>query len=265
MITYHNQAKERLKAGEQLSASWIQLASPLAAEITAQAGYDIVVVDCEHAPIDPTNLYPLLQAVGGYGCMTMVRAPWGGIDGKFVEIKRLLDCGAMGIHIPYVNTKEEAEEAVRACMYPPKGIRGIAGSPRACGFGQNRGQYLQHVNDELLIMVAIETLEGASNVEKLCEVEGVDGIFIGPMDLSTNMGYFANPKAEAVQDKIREIEQIVLAKKKLLGTVAGNMEQAKALYDRGYSYVIFSSDSGNLAASMNREMKEFHAYKELKK
>lgn len=124
---------------------------------------------------------------------------------------------------------------------------------------------MQHVNDELLIMVAIETLEGASNVEELCEVEGVDGIFIGPMDLSTNMGYFANPKAEAVQDKIREIEQIVLAKKKLLGTVAGNMEQAKALYDRGYSYVIFSSDSGNLAASMNREMKEFHAYKELKK
>lgn len=248
-----NEAKARLKAGEKLSAAWIQLASPLAAEIMAQAGYDMLVVDCEHAPIDPINLYPLLQAIGGYHAMPMVRAPWNDL----VAIKRLLDCGAMGVHIPYVSTKEEAEAAVRACKYPPYGTRGIAGSPRAAGFGCNRGQYLQRANGEILTMVAVETLEGAENVEAMCEIGELDGIFIGPMDLATNLGHFASPKDPEVQAKIREIEKKVLAKGKLLGTVAANAGAAKALYDRGYSYVIFSSDSGDLSACTKKAVKEF--------
>lgn len=253
---YVNEAKHRLLAGEKLSASWVQLASPLAAEILAQAGYDILVIDCEHAPIDPINLYPMIQAINGYSCMPMVRAPWN----DFVAIKRLLDCGAAGVHIPYVNTKAEAEAAVQACKYPPRGIRGIAGSPRACGYGQNVGGYLQRANDEILVMVAIETLDGAANVEQMCEIEDLDGIFIGPMDLSTNMGHYADPKHPDVQAKIREIEQIVLSKGKLLGSVAGSAEQAKAMYERGYSYVIFNSDSGTLASTCNREVDTFQAY-----
>lgn len=257
---FTNSAKQRLKSGEQLSACWLQLVSPIAAEIVAQAGYDMVVIDGEHAPVEPANLYPLLQAVKGYPCMPMVRAPWN----DFVAIKRLLDCGAMGVHIPYVNTKEEAEEAVRACKYPPRGVRGIAGSPRACGFGLNRGQYLQRANDQILTMVAIETLEGADHVAEMCEIEDLDGIFIGPMDLSTNMGHFASPAHPDVQAKIREIEQTVLAHHKLLGSVAGNAQAAKAMYERGYSYVIFSSDSGDLAKYEKNAVEEFHAYMDKK-
>lgn len=251
-----NDAKRRLKAGERLSACWIQLASPLAAEIVAQSGYDIAVIDGEHAPIEPANLYPLVQALGAYPCMPMVRAPWN----DFVSIKRLLDCGAMGVHIPYVSTKEEAERAVQACKYPPRGVRGIAGSPKACGFGGNRGRYLQRANDEILVVIAIETLEGANNIEEICEIEDLDGIFIGPMDLSTNMGYFANAKDEHVQAKIREIEAKALARGKLLGSVAPNAEAAKALYERGYDYVIFGSDSTDLAGYMRGAVKTFHEY-----
>lgn len=253
---FTNHAKERLKNGEKLSACWIQLVSPIAAEIVAQAGYDIAVVDCEHAPIDPVNLYPLLQAMRGYDIMPMVRAPWN----DFVQIKRLLDCGACAVHIPYVNTKQEAQAAVEACKYPPEGIRGIAGSPRAVGFGQNRGRYLQRANDGILTMVAIETLTGAANVEEMCEIENLDGIFIGPMDLSTNMGHYADPAHPEVQKKIREIEQIVLSRGKLLGSVAGSAQAAKAMYDRGYSYVIFNSDSGILASATQKEVKLFHEY-----
>ena len=117
MELYTNTAKHRMLNGEKLSATWSQLASPIATEILAQVGYDIVVVDCEHAPVDPSALIPHLQACNGYGCMTMARAPWN----DFVIIKRLLDCGIQGIHIPYVNTKEEAVEAARACKYPPQG------------------------------------------------------------------------------------------------------------------------------------------------
>ena len=253
-----NQWKRELKEGKQLSACWLQLASPLAAEIIAQSGYDMVVIDCEHAPIDPINLYPIIQAVQAYPCMPMVRAPWN----DFVAIKRLLDCGAYGVHMPYVNTRKEAEDAVRACKYPPEGIRGIAGSPRACGFGKNRGNYLRLANQEILVMVAIETLEGADNVEEMCQIPDLDGIFIGPMDLSTNMGYFANPADEHVQAKIREIERIVLREKKLLGSVAANAQAAEALYDRGYSYVIFGSDSGDLNNYAHRAVQAFREYRE---
>jgi len=255
---FRNRAKERLLAGEQLSAAWLQLSSPLAAEIMAQAGYDMLVIDCEHAPIDATTLYPLIQAIHGYTAMPMVRAPWNDL----VAIKRLLDCGAMGVHIPYVNTREEAEAAVRACKYPPEGNRGIAGSPRAAGFGRNRGNYLQRANDEILTMIAIETPEGIENLEAMCSVQGLDGIFIGPMDLSTTLGHFANPSDPAVQEAIREIEGKTRAKGKLLATVALDAKAAKALYSRGYSYVIFSSDCTDLAKLSHAAVSEFQSYRD---
>lgn len=257
---FFNPAKERLKRGEQLSAGWIQMASPLAAEIMAQAGFDLLVIDCEHAPIDPINLIQLLQAVNGYESTPMVRAPWNDL----VSIKRLLDCGAMGVHIPYVNTAEEALTAVRACKYPPAGNRGIAGSPRAAGFGCNRGEYLNRANDQILIMIAIETPEALENLDAMMDVPGVDGIFIGPMDLSTTLGYFGNPQHPEAQRIIRETEKRVLERgDKLLGTTAGSAEAAKELYERGYSYVIFGGDSANLRASASKMITSFKGYMEL--
>ena len=256
MAEYENTVGRKLRAGKQCSACWIQLGSPIAAEMVAEAGFDIAVIDGEHAPIDPINMVSLLHALKGAEIMTMARAPWN----DFVAIKRLLDCGLQAVHIPYVNTAEEAEAAVKACKYPPMGIRGIAGSPRACGFGQNKGHYLQHANDETIVMCAIETGTGASNIEAMAEVEGLDGIFIGPMDLSTNLGYYANPSHEEVQKVIRDCEKRILAAGKLLGTVAANAEAAKALYDRGYSYVIYASDATNLMRDLKNEAQAFRGY-----
>ena len=163
---YTNNAKARLLAGEKLSAAWSQTGSTVTAEILAQAGFDMIVVDCEHAPIDPPQLLPIVQAAGGYGSMIMARAPWNDL----VAIKRMLDCGIQGIHIPYVNNVEETARAVRACKYPPLGNRGIAGSPRAAGYGANRGQYLQRANDEILVLVALETPEAV--VDHLFKLRG---------------------------------------------------------------------------------------------
>ena len=253
---YTNRTKWRLKNGEKLSAGWVQLCSPIAAEIMAQAGYDILVIDLEHAPMEPSTLYPILQAVQAYECMPMIRAPWN----DFVSIKRILDCGAMALHIPYINTKEEAIAAVRACKYEPEGIRGIAGSPRACGFGRNRFHYLQRSNNEVLIMLAIETPEGLANLDEIMDVEGVDGIFIGPMDYSTSKGYFANPKAPEAQADFRIIEEKVRKHgNMLLGTVAGSVAEAKTLYDRGYSYVIFGGDVNSLVYDAFKRIDDFNA------
>ena len=250
---YTNKAKARLLAGEKLSAAWSQTGSGVTAEILAQAGYDMIVVDCEHAPIDPPQLLPIVQAINGYDTMVMARAPWNDL----VAIKRMLDCGIQGIHIPYVNNVEETERAVRACKYHPLGNRGIAGSPRAAGFGANRGQYLQRANDEILVLVALETPEAVANIDAMLDIDGLDGLFIGPMDLSTTMGYFGNPSHPEVQKTIREVEQKVLAKGKLLATIAANPAAAKALYDRGYSYVIFDSDVTTLRAVAYSHVDEF--------
>ena len=248
---YLNKAKERLLAGEKLSAGWVQLGSSIASEIMADAGFDMLVLDGEHAPLDATNMVTLLQAMKGVP--SMVRAPWN----DFVTIKRLLDIGVMGVHIPYVNTAEESEAAVKACKYPPEGIRGIAGSVRAAGFGTNPGEYLQRVNDQLLIMVALETPKSVENLDAMMEVPGVDGIFIGPMDLATTHGYFGNPAHPDVQKIIHGIEEKVVAKGKLLATVAPSAAAAQKLYDRGYSYVIFASDAVTLRIAMCEAVKEF--------
>lgn len=256
MSLYTNEAKKRLLAGEKLSAAWSQTGSTVTAEILAQSGFDMIVVDCEHAPIDPPQLLPIIQAINGYDSMVMARAPWNDL----VTIKRMLDCGLQGIHIPYVNNVEETVKAVRACKYPPLGNRGIAGSPRAAGFGANKGQYLQRANDELLVLVALETPEAVANLDAMLDVDYLDGIFIGPMDLSTTMGYFGTPSHPEVQKVIREVEKKVLSKGKLLATVGANAAASKELYERGYSYVIFASDVTTLRASVEGQVKDFNEY-----
>ena len=186
----------------------------------------------------------------------MVRAPWN----DMVHIKQILDAGAYGVHIPYVSTREEAEYAVRACRYAPEGTRGIAGSQRAVNYGTKKAEYYSRANSDIIAMVAIETKEGVENIEEIAAVEGLDGIFIGPADLSTSMGYLANPKAPEVVEAIRKIEDAVLSTDKFLGTVAPDMEAAARLYDRGYSLIYMLSDSTGLSSLAAKTVEEFKKY-----
>ena len=252
-MLYENKMAARLRAGEQLSACWIQMGSPVAAELVAEAGFDMAVIDGEHAPIDPINMVSLLQALKGNDIMPMARAPWN----DFVAIKRLLDCGLQGIHIPYVNTAAEVKDAVSACKYPPIGIRGIAGSPRACGFGQNKGQYLQRANDNIIVMCAIETTVGVGNLEEMLEVEGLDGIFIGPMDLSTNMGYYAQPRNPEVVKTIEECakkvvkagKHLTLPKWQCVSSHTGRVSFASCLNEAGAGLVEIATLMGHRETS----------------
>ncbi len=183
------------------------------------------------------------------GASPIVRAPWN----DFVIVKRILDAGAYGILFPYINTRAEAEAAVRACKYPPEGNRGVAGSPRAAGYGQNVSNYLPYANDQILILAAVETVEAVENLDDILAVPGLDSIFIGPMDLSTSMGHMGNPGHPDVQAMIRTIETKVLAAGKVLATIAGNWEQAQQRYEKGYQMVMLMADGatlGNMAAEM---------------
>ena len=221
---FRNRAKRLLAEKKKLSAAWLQAASPITAEIMAKAGFDILMVDMEHGPGDIMNLISQMQAISHYEAVPFVRAPWN----DFVTIKRILDAGVSGILVPYVNNAEEAARAVSACKYPLEGIRGIAPSPRAGGYGMNQRDYLDYANEELDVLVAVETKTAVDHIEEIVGTNGLDGIFIGPMEA------------------IRRVEAVVLKSDKFLATVAGSFEQARELYEKGYSMVVMMSDTTTL-------------------
>ena len=250
---FKNPLKEMLKQGKKTAGSWLHMQSPIASEIIARAGFDWVIIDMEHGPGDVMTLISQLQAVSAGNTVPIVRVPWN----DFVIIKRVLDAGAYGLIIPYVNTKEEAEAAVRACKYPPEGIRGLAGSTRAAWFNRFAKNYLPNANDEILIMTQVETLTAVDNLDDMLAVEGIDGIFIGPMDLATSMGHLADPSPAKVQSTIAEIEAKVKKTDKFLATISGTWAQAKGLYDRGYQLVSLMADGNALAALAADKIAEF--------
>ncbi|MBT3315171.1 MAG: 2,4-dihydroxyhept-2-ene-1,7-dioic acid aldolase [Anaerolineae bacterium] len=253
---FKNLLKEKIKAGKKTAGAWVQLASPFTAEIFSSAGFDWLMLDMEHAPGDILTLVSQVHAMKGTDTVPLVRTPWN----DFVAIKKILDAGAQGVLIPYVNNKEEAELAVKTCKYPTEGIRGVAGSPRAAGYGMNIGNYLQRANEEIFIMIAVETPEAVKNLDEILEVEGLDGIFIGPMDLASSMGYFGNPSEPKVQAAIKEIEGKVFASDKVLATTTGTWEGAQTLYERGYDMLMLMADGINLAKMAKQKMTEFREH-----
>jgi 2-dehydro-3-deoxyglucarate aldolase/4-hydroxy-2-oxoheptanedioate aldolase len=181
------------------------------------------------------------------------RAPWN----DMVAIKRILDTGVMGVLIPYVNTKAEAEAAVAACKYPPQGVRGVAGSPRAAGFTRNMLPYLRSANEETIVMIAVETLDAVANLDEILTVEGLDGIFIGPVDLASSMGYLGDPGQPEVQETIALIESKVFASDKFLGTLAGTWEKAQDCFEKGYQWMVVMQDGVALLKAADNVVRKF--------
>ncbi len=250
---FKNLLKQKLKQGKKTAGSWLGLASPLASEIVGRSGFDWVIIDMEHGPGDIMTLISQLQAISGSDVSPIVRVPWN----DFVIIKRVLDAGAHGLIIPYVNTREEAVAAVRACKYPPEGIRGIAGSTRAAWFNQFAKNYFPNANNEILIITQVETRTAVDNLDDILEVSGIDGIFIGPMDLATSLGHMYNPSPSEVQSVIAEVEGKVKKTDKFLGTISKDWEQAKQLFDRGYQLISLMADGNALAAIAAEKVAEF--------
>jgi 2-dehydro-3-deoxyglucarate aldolase/4-hydroxy-2-oxoheptanedioate aldolase len=248
-----NPVKNKLQSGKKTAGAFLQTLSPVSAEILAASGFDWLIVDLEHSPCSYENLQAHLQAMNGSGVVPFTRAPWN----DAVAIKRILDTGVMGVLIPYVNNRKEAEAAVAACKYPPQGIRGVAGSPRAAGYTRNMKEYLGSANDEVVVMIAVETMEAVENLDDILEVDGLDGIFIGPVDLASSMGYLGDPAQPAVQETIRLIESKVLPSDKFLGTLAPTWEKASACFEKGYQWLVLLQDGAALKAAGDAAMANF--------
>ena len=180
-----NLLKEKLKKGQPVIGTFVSLGHPDVTESLSRLGFDFLILDGEHAPMGLETMQMMMQAMNGSNCTPVVRPQWN----DMVIIKRVLDIGAHGVLVPWVNAKEEAEYAVRACKYPPEGLRGC-GPRRAALFDPD---YLKTANDEVLVVVQIETREAVRNIDDILSVKGIDACYIGPFDLSMSCLLYTSP------------------------------------------------------------------------
>ena len=206
-----NPLKEKLKKGEAVIGTFVSIGHPDITERISRLGFDWLVLDSEHGTLSYETMKGMMQSMGGSSCIPIVRPQWN----DFVVIKRVLDIGAYGVLVPWVNSKEEAEMAVRACKYPPEGIRGFAGR-RAQKFDPD---YFKTANDEILIAVQVETPKAIENLGEILSVPGVDVCYVGPSDLSCNLGFGMPPKWN--EPRYLEAFDQVLAIAKQCGKPAG--------------------------------------------
>jgi 4-hydroxy-2-oxoheptanedioate aldolase len=232
-----NQLKHDLRAGKVRTGCWVSLAAPASAEICAGAGFDWVLIDMEHAPNELNLVYQQLLATAAYPSSTVVRAPWN----DMVTIKRLLDVGVQSVLLPYVQNEDEARRAVASVRYPPHGVRGVSANTRANRFGRVK-DYFAKANEEILLLLQIETRAAIEQIEKMAAIDGVDGLFIGPQDLASDLGHLGNPAHPDVRAAIGEAIDRIKRTGKVPGLLNFNEPDAQAWIERGAQFVAVTSD-----------------------
>ena len=238
-----NHFKAALRAGRPQLGLWNSLCSNFSTEVIAGAGFDCIVLDMEHSPNEVFGVLSQLQAIAPYeGVSAIVRPPWN----DPVIIKRVLDVGAQTLLIPYVQNVDEARRAVEATRYPPDGFRGVAVATRANKWGRVK-DYFKRVNDELCVIVQLETSVALEHLEAIAALDGIDCIFIGPSDLSASLGHLGNAQAPEVRAAIDD----AFARTKRSGKAAGILMTVEADAQRylkeGVEFVAVGSDVGLLA------------------
>ena len=233
-----NPLKEKLRNKDVALGVAVTIPCPEVAEALAHIGFDWLFIDMEHAPLELTDVKLILQAVAGTNTVPVVRVPWN----DFVVIKRVLDLGVLNIIVPWMNSHKEAEEAVKACKYPPEGIRGC-GPLRASLYGLKTKEYLEKANSEVAVIVQIETAKAVQNINEILSVKGVDATFVGPMDLSASLGYLGNPQHPEVKAAIEKIAK-AHENTKVCPGIASSIEQLKEHLELGYRFINIGSDIG---------------------
>jgi 4-hydroxy-2-oxoheptanedioate aldolase len=247
-----NTVKRLVQDGKPAIGTWLGLGSPLAAEWLGHVGFDWLNIEQEHGAIDITLTQYLLQAISATDAIPLIRIPWK--DPAYV--KRALDAGAYGLFIPTVNNREEAEAMVGAMKYPPQGYRGLGGTRRTLYGGSD---YVQHANDEIMVILMIETAEGVRNADEILSVPGVDACFVGPNDLAASMGL-----APTLDPKFPEYEEAIakiLAACRRHGVAPGlhtpNAQRCADRVEQGWLLNAINSDGGFMAAMASETTKAF--------
>jgi 4-hydroxy-2-oxoheptanedioate aldolase len=249
MTTPINAFKAALAQKQAQIGLWISLGSPYSAEICAGAGFDWLLIDGEHGPNDTLTLLAQLQAVAPYSSSHPVaRVPMGHGEIGEMLIKQYLDVGVQTLLVPMVDTAEQAARIVQATRYPQNdgkgGIRGMGGA-RASAWGR-RANYYHEANAQLCLLLQVESLDGLKNLDAIAATDGVDGVFIGPADLSAAMGHVGDPGHEDVQAAIRDAIAKILRAGKAAGILTPNEALAHSYLNQGCSFVAVGLDTSLL-------------------
>ena len=236
---FPNAFRRDVVARRRLIGCWSQLGSPITTEVLGLAGFDWILLDCEHGLNDPLSLVPQLMALKDSSSAPVVRPHAN--DG--VVVKRLLDIGFFNFIFPYVQSADEACRAVASTRYPPEGTRGVAVSHRSSRYG-SVPHYLDLVNDNITVIVQIESRAAVDAVDAIAAVPGVDGLFIGPSDLAAAFAHRGNPGHDAVQAAIRHVFERAAAAGKPAGILAPVEADARRYMDMGATIVAVGSDLG---------------------
>ncbi|MBF4207242.1 4-hydroxy-2-oxoheptanedioate aldolase [Pseudomonas donghuensis] len=234
-----NRFKQRLQRGEAQIGLWLGLAEPYCAELAANAGFDWLLIDGEHAPNDLRGMLGQLQAIAPYPAQAIIRP----VIGDTALIKQVLDIGAQTLLVPMVESAEQARQLVRAMHYPPNGVRGVGSALARASRWNSIPGYLDQADEQMCLLVQIESLEGLQNLDAIAAVEGVDGVFIGPADLSASMGYRGNPGHPEVQAAIEQAIGQIQKAGKAAGILSADEALARRYLELGAGFVAVGVDT----------------------
>ncbi|QCO21926.1 4-hydroxy-2-oxoheptanedioate aldolase [Acinetobacter cumulans] len=252
MIDYTNHFKRKLKTQQQIGL-WVGLADAYGTEIAANAGYDWLLIDGEHAPSDLRTTLSQLQSIAAYPSQAVVRPPIGSVQ----LIKQLLDIGAQTLLIPMVESVEQAELMVKAVRYPPEGVRGVGAALARATRWNSIPDYYATAHENICLLIQIESVEGLANLDDILKVEGIDGIFIGAVDLSATMGYEGNPNHPEVQKAVIDAIQCIRASGKAAGILSTQHEATEQYLALGTEFVAVGVDTSVLMQSLRTLLQRY--------
>lgn len=234
-----NTFKQRLRSGEAQIGLWLGLADAYCAELAANAGFDWLLIDGEHAPNDLRTLLGQLQAVTPYPSQPVIRP----VIGDTALIKQVLDIGVLTLLVPMVESADQARELVRAIHYPPHGVRGVGSALARASRWNSIPGYLDKADEQMCLLVQIESREGLANLDEIAAVDGVDGVFIGPADLSASMGFRGNPGHPDVQAAIEDAIARIRQAGKAAGILSADEKLARRYIELGAAFVAVGVDT----------------------
>ena len=235
-----NPVKKALKEGQASVGTWLSLGSVTAARFLARTGFAWLTVDMEHSLVDWETATHMFASIADAGCIALARVP----SNRHDHIKRVLDNGAHGIVVPMVNSREEAQAAVAACLYPPAGNRSVGGSVHALNFGGTAPDYYARANDELLVVLQCEHIQAVEDADRIFSVPGIDAIFVGPNDLAASMRCKDGrpPSGEATAQAMKHILATCRKHKVAAGLHCTSAEEARHRIEEGWQFVALGSE-----------------------
>jgi len=255
---YANHVRRRLAAGEPSVGTWLSLPSPASAEYVSRLGFDWLVVDAEHSPVEIGTLAQMFMAMAASPIAPMVRVPWNRPE----RFKQVLDGGAWGVVVPMVNSRNEAERAVQATRYHPMGQRSVGGGRHALSFDTTAADYYRHANDEVLLVLQIEHVEGVEHADDILSVPGVDACFIGPNDLAASMGLGLGVSLESdhprMVEAITHVQQICRRHGVAPGIHCSDAAAVNQRIDEGFQFCAMASELRYMLHGLSQDLATLH-------